>query len=255
VIAHSAQGTNLESGNGTVRVLIPSGAAVGAATSNPPGIGPILPKMTKAAALAGRLRGAISDERVLAAIASIPRERFVPDRQRKRSYANVALPIDCGQTISQPLVVARMLELLECKPEDRVLDVGTGSGYHAALLSLLAAEVWTIERHAELSGQAAAALAGLGLDNVRFVVGDGSRGLLERAPFDAINVAAAARAGVPRALEEQLAVGGRLIAPVGRSQQHLVLVRRTPEDLVQTELERVRFVPLVGGEPAPTRCC
>ena len=114
----------------------------------------------EAAELARFLRPAIADERVLAAVASIPRERFVPDSQHDRAYANVALPIGSGQTISQPLVVARMLEVLALGPTDRVLDVGTGSGYHAALLSLLADHVWTIERHAELAGQAEAAITG-----------------------------------------------------------------------------------------------
>src|SRR4030081_3448032 len=110
----------------------------------------------EAAELAQLLRPAIADERVLAAVASIPRERFIPDSQRDRAYANVALPIGSGQTISQPLVVARMLEILVLKPTDRVLDVGTGSGYHAALLSMLADHVWTIERHRDLSALAEA---------------------------------------------------------------------------------------------------
>jgi protein-L-isoaspartate(D-aspartate) O-methyltransferase len=203
--------------------------------------------MTKAAALAGKLRPAIADERVLAAIASIPRERFVPPELQRRAYANVALPIECEQTISQPLVVGRMLELLELEPEDRVLDVGTGSGYHAALLALLAGEVWTVEVHATLSVVAAEAVHGLGLDNVHFVVGDGRLGFPEQAPFDAINVAAAAGEEIPHELERQLAVGGRLIAPVGEADQRLVLTRRTDQGYARSELEPVRFVPLVGG--------
>jgi protein-L-isoaspartate(D-aspartate) O-methyltransferase len=203
---------------------------------------------TKAAALAGKLRGAVADERVLAAIATIPRERFVPTGQRRRAYANQALPIDCGQTISQPLVVARMLELLALRPSDRVLDVGTGSGYHAALLSLLAAEVWTIERHPSLSARAADVIGELGIDNVSFIVGDGREGFPACAPYDAINVAAAAGEAVPPALEEQLAVGGRLVAPVGEPEQRLVLVRRAPDGTVDhSELDGVRFVPLVQG--------
>ncbi len=204
--------------------------------------------MSKAAVLAGKLRGAVADERVLAAIASIPRERFVPARQRRRAYANQALPIECGQTISQPLVVARMLELLELRPTDRVLDVGTGSGYHAALLSLLAAEVWTIERHPELSAHAAEAIGDLGIDNVSFIVADGREGFSACAPYDAINVAAAAGEGVPAALEAQLAFGGRLVAPVGAEEQRLVLVRRAPDGtLERSVLDGVRFVPLVQG--------
>ena len=157
----------------------------------------------------------------------------------------LALPIDCEQTISQPLVVARMLELLELRPGDRVLDVGTGSGYHAALLSLLAAEVWTVERHPRLSAQARATLSALGYANVICVVGDGWDGLPEQAPFDAINVAAAAGGGVPPALARQLAVGGRLVAPVGDEHQFLTRIRRTRDGLVRERFDPVRFVPLV----------
>ena len=200
----------------------------------------------QAAELARKLRPAIGDERVLAAVASIPRERFVPADQQDRAYANVALPIACGQTISQPLVVARMLETLTVTPTDRVLDVGTGSGYHAALLSLLAGHVWTIERHRELSALAERAVRDLGIDNVTFVVGDGWEGLPDEAPFDAINVAAATDA-VLRALEQQLADGGRLVAPVGAKNQHLMLTRRTGDRLVRRQLEAVQFVPLVHG--------
>ncbi len=203
--------------------------------------------MTQASALAQSLRAAVSDERVLAAIASIPRERFVPPAEQDRAYENVALPIDCGQTISQPLVVARMLEILSPGPEDRVLDVGTGSGYHAALLALLGEHVWTIERHGKLAEQAQRAIDGLGLsDRVTFVVGDGWRGLPEEAPFDAINVAAASR-GVPQTLEEQLATGGRLVTPIGARNQNLVLTCRGRDGFERTTFEPVRFVPLVRG--------
>jgi protein-L-isoaspartate(D-aspartate) O-methyltransferase len=204
--------------------------------------------MTRASELAAHLRPAIGDDRVLAAIATIPRERFLPNRQRRRAYDNVALPIACGQTISQPLVVARMLEVLELKGDERVLDVGTGSGYHAALLALLAGEVLSIERHRELSEVAERTVGGLGLDNVEFFVGDGWLGLPEHAPFDAINVAAATGAQVPAALEEQLAVGGRLVAPVGEALQHLTLIRRTRVGLEHATLEGVRFVPLVHDQ-------
>ncbi len=206
--------------------------------------------MSQAARLAQQLRPAVSDERVLAAIAAIPRERFVPEPERSRAYENVALPIACDQTISQPLVVARMLELLELAPTDRVLDVGTGSGYHAALLALLADNVFTIERHGELSEQASRAIAELGIDNVTFIVGDGWAGLPRYAPFDAINVAAATGASVPATLEQQLAMGGRLVAPVGATSQHLIRTRRTHAGLQRERLERVRFVPLVR-DPAP----
>jgi protein-L-isoaspartate(D-aspartate) O-methyltransferase len=202
--------------------------------------------MTEASALADFLRPVIKNERVLAAIASVPRDRFVPAGERERAYDNVALPIACGQTISQPLVVARMLELLALSYGDRVLDVGTGSGYHAALLAHLAREVWTIERHAELSAEAEQAIGGLGIDNVHFAVGDGAKGLPERAPFDAINVAAAAGSSVPDALQQQLAPSGRLVAPVGGADgQHLTLIRRTGDGFETTMLEPVRFVPLV----------
>jgi protein-L-isoaspartate(D-aspartate) O-methyltransferase len=201
----------------------------------------------EAAALAVRLRSAVGDERVLSAIATTPRERFVPPGERSRAYENVALPIACGQTISQPLVVARMLETLELQPGDRVLDIGTGSGYHAALLARLARHVWTIERHPKLSAAAQGAVASLNIDNVTFEVGDGYQGLPGQAPFDAINVAAAAGESVAETLELQLAPGGRLVMPIGESDQHLMLSRRTPDGIVRLKLEPVRFVPLVPG--------
>jgi protein-L-isoaspartate(D-aspartate) O-methyltransferase len=201
----------------------------------------------EAAALAVRLRSAVGDERVLSAIAATPRERFVPPGERSRAYENVALPIACGQTISQPLVVARMLETLELRPDDRVLDIGTGSGYHAALLARLAGLVWSIERHPRLSAAAQEAVASLGIDNITFEVGDGYRGLPEQAPFDAINVAAAAGESVAETLERQLAPGGRLVVPIGESDQHLMLSRRTPDGIVRFKLEPVRFVPLIPG--------
>jgi protein-L-isoaspartate(D-aspartate) O-methyltransferase len=199
----------------------------------------------KALELAQQLRAAVDDERVLAAIASIPRERFVPEGVRERAYENVALPIACGQTISQPLVVARMLQALAPGPQERVLDIGTGSGYHAALLAMLAAHVWTVERHRELSVEAERAIRELGIDNVTFAVGDGTQGLPAEAPFDAINLAAATSASVVRALEDQLSVGGRLVAPLGRRRQHLIVSHRTGRGVERQRLEAVRFVPLV----------
>ncbi|MGZ4253082.1 MAG: protein-L-isoaspartate(D-aspartate) O-methyltransferase [Solirubrobacteraceae bacterium] len=201
----------------------------------------------EAAALAVRLRSAVGDERVLRAIAAMPRERFVPPSERQRAYENVALPIACGQTISQPLVVARMLETLDLQPGDRVLDIGTGSGYHAALLARLAGHVWSIERHPRLSAAAQEAVASLGIDNITFEVGDGYQGLPAEAPFDAINVAAAADESVAETLERQLAPGGRLVVPIGESDQHLMRSRRTPDGIVRFKLEPVRFVPLVPG--------
>jgi protein-L-isoaspartate(D-aspartate) O-methyltransferase len=203
--------------------------------------------LSQAAELAQRLRAAVPNERVLAAIASIPRERFVPESEQHRAYENVALPIACDQTISQPLVVARMLEALDPSPTDRVLDIGTGSGYHAALLALLASQVWTIERHERLSEEASGTIRGLGLDNVTFVVADGAEGLADEAPFDVINVAAATRESVARSLEQQLAVGGRLVAPVGDRRQRLILTVRTPSGFEHQRLEPVRFVPLIRG--------
>jgi protein-L-isoaspartate(D-aspartate) O-methyltransferase len=196
--------------------------------------------------LAELRRQGVRDPRVLEAIRSVPRDRFVPAVVRGEAWENAPLPIGAGQTISQPLVVARMCELLELGEDDRVLDVGTGSGWHAAILSRLAARVWSIEVVPALAEAAAERLAACGIENVTVVVGDGSRGLPERGPFDAINVAAAAGRRVPQPLLDQLAPGGRLVAPVENGDQHLVLARRSPGgELSETRLERVRFVPLV----------
>jgi protein-L-isoaspartate(D-aspartate) O-methyltransferase len=203
--------------------------------------------MDEARVLLEQLRPHVADARVLAAIAALPRERFVDPRDRERAYENVALPIGCEQTISQPLVVARMLEVLALRATDRVLDVGTGSGYHAALLATLVAHVWTIERHPELTERARRTLAELGTENVSFAVGDGYGGLPAHAPYDAINVAAAIGEHVPPELEQQLAPGGRLVAPVGAAEQRLILIRRTPSGFERQLLEPVRFVPLVRG--------
>ena len=197
---------------------------------------------TRATLLAG-LAPDIADERVLAAIAAVPRDRFVPRSQRSRAWADEALPIGGGQTISQPRVVATMCALLGLEPGERVLDVGTGSGYHAAVLAALGARVISIERDPRLSERAARSLAAAGVEGVTLVVGDGSRGHPEQAPYDAINVAAAARGRVPAALEEQLAPGGRLVAPVD---DRLVVVRRTGgEGFTRADAGGVRFVPLV----------
>jgi protein-L-isoaspartate(D-aspartate) O-methyltransferase len=182
-------------------------------------------------------------------MAAVARDRFVAAADRGRSWDNEPLPIGDGQTISQPLVVARMCELLRLRGDERVLDVGTGSGYHAAVLARLAAHVWSVERHPALAAQAAENLAEAGVRNVTLVVGDGSLGLPDAAPFDAVNVAAAATA-LPAALEEQLARGGRLVAPVGGRRQRLVVVVRGEDGVLSsTTHEGVRFVPLVSRPP------
>jgi protein-L-isoaspartate(D-aspartate) O-methyltransferase len=203
---------------------------------------------TPAERLARLLGKAVSDQRVLEAVRTVPRDVFVPESLRAEAWDNVPLPIGAGQTISQPLVVARMCELLELAGRERVLDVGTGSGYHAAVLARLAGHVWSIERHARLSRRAARNLAAAGIENVTLVVGDGTRGLPQSAPFDAINVAAAGSLETLAELEAQLAPGGRLIAPITEPLQRLSLTRRTPAGLERELLEEVRFVPLVRDE-------
>ena len=193
-----------------------------------------------------QLRTHVDDERVLDAIASVPRDRFVPHRLRAEAWDNCALPIGSGQTISQPLVVARMCELLGLTGEERVLDVGTGSGYHAAVLARLAAHVWSVELHPELSERAGRSLAEASVENVTLLVGDGRCGHSPAAPYDAINIAAAMDA-VPGELCAQLGEGGRLVGPVDAGDQRLVLLRRTAEGFERSAHERVRFVPLVSG--------
>jgi protein-L-isoaspartate(D-aspartate) O-methyltransferase len=190
----------------------------------------------------------IVDERVLAAMERVPRELFVPPAERGRAYADAALPIGAGQTISQPYMVARICEALALHGRERVLDVGTGSGYQAAVLAELAGEVDTIERHAALAKQARAALVAAGYERVRVHVGDGTLGLPARAPFGGIAVAAAAPE-VPPSLYEQLEPGGRLVLPVGgREGQDLQLVVRSPEGPAVLRSVPCRFVPLVGEE-------
>jgi len=196
-----------------------------------------------------QLRGRdILDERVLAAMERVPREVFVPPDERRRAYDDAALPIGEGQTISQPYMVARICEVLGLRGGERVLDVGTGSGYQAAVLAELAGEVVTIERVPELAEAAAAALEQAGYGNVDVRVGDGTLGVPERAPFSAIAVAAAAP-DVPQTLYEQLEPRGRIAIPVGgRWAQELQLVVRSPEGPAVVRSVPCRFVPLLGQE-------
>ncbi|MFZ0385937.1 MAG: protein-L-isoaspartate(D-aspartate) O-methyltransferase [Solirubrobacteraceae bacterium] len=210
--------------------------------------------LVQARALAGQLAARIGDQRVLDAIASTPREAFVPGPLRDRAYDNEALPIAGGQTISQPLVVARMLELLALTGDELVLDVGTGSGYHAALLALLAREVISIEVVGDLHDAAVTTLTGLGRGNVTCLLADGWDGFPGRAPYDAINVAAASGREPPPRLLEQLAPGGRMVAPIGRRHQYLTVYRRGQDGrLRSTTLDSVRFVPLVHPRPRTER--
>ena len=189
----------------------------------------------------------IRDERVLAAVAAVPRELFVPEDLRRHAYADRALPIGCGQTISQPFMVATMLEALGLQG-GRALEIGTGSGYQAAVLAELADDVVTVERVPELADEARRTLERAGYGRVDVRVGDGTLGVPEQAPFDGIVVAAAAPAA-PESLYEQLAPGGRLVVPVGTQRdQWLEIVERTPEGPVRVRTVPCRFVPLIGSE-------
>src|SRR6476469_2693461 len=194
-----------------------------------------------------RRRG-IGDERVLAAMGRVPRELFLPPELREAAYADAALPIGGEQTISQPYMVALICEQLALHGGERVLDVGTGSGYQAAVLAELAAEVHTIERIPELAEQARERLDAAGYDRVQVHVGDGTLGLPEYAPFDGIAVAAAAP-GFPQTLYEQLKPRGRLVVPVGSARgQRLEVAVRSPEGPAMIHSVPCRFVPLVGAE-------
>jgi protein-L-isoaspartate(D-aspartate) O-methyltransferase len=193
-----------------------------------------------------RARG-IDDRRVLEAMARVPRERFVPEELRPLAYADEALPIGAGQTVSQPFIVAFICQALALIGGERVLDVGTGSGYQAAVLAELAAEIHTIERIPELAQGARAVLDGAGYERVRVHVGDGALGLAEHAPFDGIAVAAATPK-LPAPLWEQLAPGARIVLPLGsRRWQELCAIERSPDGPVVLVRLPVRFVPLVAG--------
>ena len=194
------------------------------------------------------VRRGVSDTRVLTAMRKVPRERFVSARQSADAYADCPLPIGHGQTISQPYIVARMAELLALQPGCRVLDIGTGSGYAAAILAEIAAEVFSIERNKDLACEASKRLSSLGYDNIHVRCGDGCLGWPEAAPFHAIAVAAGAP-GPPTDLLAQLVIGGRLVIPVGdlHRGQELFLIQRTGDEVFERRsCGAVRFVPLVG---------
>ncbi|MGZ8667242.1 MAG: protein-L-isoaspartate(D-aspartate) O-methyltransferase [Solirubrobacterales bacterium] len=194
-----------------------------------------------------RRRG-IGDERVLAAMEQVPREDFVGERKRSRAYADAALPIAEGQTISQPWIVAAICQALALEGGERVLEVGTGSGYSAAVLARLASEVITIERHSSLAAGAEDVLRSQGVGNVEVLVGDGSRGLPERGPFDAIAVHATAPAPPP-ALLSQLADGGRLVVPISSDDFDMLTVFTRRGEAYEGEvIGPCRFVPLIGEE-------
>lgn len=188
----------------------------------------------------------IVDERLLAAMRAVPRHLFVPSNIRNRAYCDYPLRIGHQQTISQPYIVALMTQLLELKPEDKVLEVGTGSGYQAAILAQLVDKVYTIERIQELAERARENLAAIGLEKVKVEIGDGTRGLPEEMPFDAIVITAAAPS-VPEPLKEQLADGGRLVLPAGgHGGQYLERWTRQGEIISREKLIPVAFVPLIG---------
>jgi protein-L-isoaspartate(D-aspartate) O-methyltransferase len=194
-----------------------------------------------------RSRG-IRDERVLAAMGKVPRDQFISAEDAANAYGDFPLPIGEGQTISQPYIVAAMVEALQPRPEDRVLEVGAGTGYQAAILGELTAEVWTIERHAELAERARQILQSLGYTNVHVVHGDGSLGLPEQAPFDKILVAAAAPR-IPETLISQLVDGGLLVVPVGtRLEQQVNVLRKLGDQISVSTHDLCRFVPLIGEQ-------
>ena len=190
----------------------------------------------------------IFDQRVLDAMAKVPREEFVAPELRDHAYEDRPLLIGCSQTISQPYIVSSMLQAAELRYEDRVLELGTGSGYQTALLAEITGSVVSIERHSELARSAQQRLMGLGYTNVEIVVGDGTLGYPPKSPYDVILVSAAAPQ-VPQPLVEQLRIGGRMVLPVGnRDVQDLMLVRKDEEGVRQVRLDGCAFVPLIGEE-------
>lgn len=189
----------------------------------------------------------IRDPRVLQAMGSVPRHRFVPDSEVSRAYQDSPLPIGHGQTISQPFIVAYMCEALELKGHEKVLEIGTGSGYHAAVLSLLAKAVYSIEIVEPLAEEAKKRLQELGYENVKVFCKDGYKGLPEEAPFDGI-VVTAAPPEIPQELVKQLKIGGRMVIPVGKGEQELLRITRTEQGAKVERLLPVRFVPMVPGK-------
>ena len=193
----------------------------------------------------------IADQHVLDAIRRVPRESFVLEEHQEASYADAALPIDCGQTISQPYIVALMTQALGLTGEETVLEIGTGSGYQTAVLSQLCRHVVSIERHEALAQTAQATLSKLQIDNVTYRLGDGTLGCAELGPYDGILVAAAAPK-IPSSLANQLCIGGRIVIPVGdESSQTLVVATRPPQALQVEKLCGCRFVKLIGAEGWP----
>jgi protein-L-isoaspartate(D-aspartate) O-methyltransferase len=195
-------------------------------------------------------RRGVDDDAVLEALRTVPREAFVPEGYKDMAYGDSPLPIGEGQTISQPYIVALMAELAELGPEDRVLEIGAGSGYGAAVLGQIAGQVYSVERISELADRAREAIDSLGYDNVEIVEGDGTLGLPDKAPFDAIIVTASGP-DIPETYRQQLAVGGTIVMPTGARDggQRLMVCTRTDEDAWETHDEGfVRFVPLIGEE-------
>lgn len=237
-------------GSRSARILLSEGGAEVVTGMRNPFVRQEFPEKRQAMVseqLAGR---GIRDARVLDAMRAVPREAFVPEYLRDSAYDDSPLPIGSGQTISQPHVVAYMIEALNVKAQEKVLEVGAGSGYAAAVLGQMARHVYALERIRELADRATATLASLGYDNVQVRHGDGTRGWPEQAPFDAIAVAAGTRE-VPEPLRRQLKDGGRLIIPVGRTahfQQLKRITRVSREEYEEEDLISVRFVPLIGEE-------